>query len=799
MYPNRYASQQNLSNEKIAELVTITQKQTYLEKQIQIESLEREREATLHLLNDVQKTQHAHSPRPSKERSALLEEARRRQKERALLGDQSNKATKKYLDGTEEKEPALSLSRFSEDKNPRYISERDYSLPEQKSQQIIEKQQPIDKDIRKNPDESYEFKLFIDQEYMQLKQELENLRKGPKTIETIQKKPFKTTPVSKSYKKEPEVLTQFKEKPTRDIEIIEDNYVVSKPQRECEIKTTPPPNNPRKTEEIIVKPQNKAKMFKVESSSMDIVPEASRKSPIGNTRKSQDIETSKNSVKKKDVPEMSIQLQNSNLNIAAIEPVNNPMNTFDTPLSMTSSDFAPKPGPNRASWNLETPYQSQPVNMWNNNYNQYNPYPYPYPTTQVYPSAPYYQQPPVAYNYPYNYTENRYQYANPYNAPPQYYSTNEYPNQNYNPNPNYNQYQNPNPNMNSSYNMNPNPNANSSHNMNLSPNVNPNANLNTNLNTSINSSIVINPNEISRSVESPCQRTENILRKINANNELLQQTDIFDDEDEGEIINKEYKDPGNRTLQAEEVVKPVRKAVWAKSQVEKDSDNFPIKKAESEKSETKDPSFQAFEDEDEPIENQDSSHIKKSPTRKTSPKIQSPPIENISEPPIEIKKPVLLEFGSSPNKSLAEMFKEKNKNFVSQLNIRDQQAIRQDHKQKTKEELLEIRKNLVKAPKIDQKKSDVIEIQIEEKKSNKEPSSALMERLATGQRVKVTKEEMRKLNKKNYQMLPEVRKKQEEDQKRLEKQQRIQKAKEFERVRVTQTKQDKRPKPSIEN
>ena len=145
------------------------------------------------------------------------------------------------------------------------------------------------------------------------------------------------------------------------------------------------------------------------------------------------------------------------------------------------------------------------------------------------------------------------------------------------------------------------------------------------------------------------------------------------------------------------------------------------------------------------------------------------------------------------------MFKEKNKNFISHLNIRDQQAIRPDHKQKTKEELLEIRKNLVKAPKLDQKKSDIIEIQIEEKKSNKEPSSALMERLATGQRVKVTKEEMKKLNKKNYQMLPEVRKRQEEDQKRLEKQQRIQKAKDYEKVRVTQTKQDKRLKTSTEH
>ena len=67
-----------------------------------------------------------------------------------------------------------------------------------------------------------------------------------------------------------------------------------------------------------------------------------------------------------------------------------------------------------------------------------------------------------------------------------------------------------------------------------------------------------------------------------------------------------------------------------------------------------------------------------------------------------------------------------------------------------------------------------------------------MERLATGSRVKITKEEMLKLNKKNYKLLPEVKKKQEEEKKRLEKQQRIMKAKEYEKVFSSQVRQDER-------
>jgi len=46
------------------------------------------------------------------------------------------------------------------------------------------------------------------------------------------------------------------------------------------------------------------------------------------------------------------------------------------------------------------------------------------------------------------------------------------------------------------------------------------------------------------------------------------------------------------------------------------------------------------------------------------------------------------------------------------------------------------------------------------------PKSALMSRLASGSRVEVSKKEMKALTNKNYENLPEVKKKREEEQKK---------------------------------
>ena len=47
-------------------------------------------------------------------------------------------------------------------------------------------------------------------------------------------------------------------------------------------------------------------------------------------------------------------------------------------------------------------------------------------------------------------------------------------------------------------------------------------------------------------------------------------------------------------------------------------------------------------------------------------------------------------------------------------------------------------------------------------------NSELMQRLARGEKAEVTKKDMLKLTNKNYEMLPEVRKKREEEKKREE-------------------------------
>ena len=62
----------------------------------------------------------------------------------------------------------------------------------------------------------------------------------------------------------------------------------------------------------------------------------------------------------------------------------------------------------------------------------------------------------------------------------------------------------------------------------------------------------------------------------------------------------------------------------------------------------------------------------------------------------------------------------------------------------------------------------------------------LMDRLAKGGKVEVSKKEMRALTTKNYENLPEVKKKREEERKKEEFKQRQQKAKELEQKRKEQ-------------
>ena len=133
----------------------------------------------------------------------------------------------------------------------------------------------------------------------------------------------------------------------------------------------------------------------------------------------------------------------------------------------------------------------------------------------------------------------------------------------------------------------------------------------------------------------------------------------------------------------------------------------------------------------------------------------------------------------SQGKSLADIFKERNLRAMNKINERENSLTRASYKEKTKEELAEVRKDLMKS------KVDKIE-EIEQKKPN-----SLLDRLGKGEKPKLSKKEMHDLTKKNYEMLPEVKKKREEERKKQELKERIQKSKEFEKVRLMQKRQEK--------
>lgn len=96
---------------------------------------------------------------------------------------------------------------------------------------------------------------------------------------------------------------------------------------------------------------------------------------------------------------------------------------------------------------------------------------------------------------------------------------------------------------------------------------------------------------------------------------------------------------------------------------------------------------------------------------------------------------------------------------------------------RTKEQILAQRKEMMKSSRMKhpENSQDVSNIS--------SPKGCNLDRLAKGEKVKVSKKEMLKLTKKNYQDLPEVRQKKEQDMKKMEYQQRMKKVKENEALR----------------
>lgn len=665
MFSNHNFISQSVSKSKISELVIPNQKQAYLEKQLQIESLERDREATLHLLNEAQKQ--THSPKPANERSQLLEEARRRQKERALLSD--IKPSQQTWDGWEDQEPVC--------------------INKEKDSQSSSKLAP--------KKDAEDFKQFIDKEYLQLKQELENLRKSSKPPEGV-----KSVNSSRYEKNIEEVPVKNTEKVAKVVpsvrKTVEKPKVQVKPQPFIEVRFKEKPT--RESEEVFVE---KKSSFKVESSSIEIIPE-NRKSPLLLTKR----EVEKKSEKGNSLANSLSGSKNSSGRASSV-------NANEKPADVRTQ---------RATW-AETP---QPTFNWDQRYANYQPFNYPY---YQYPPAP---APGYGYNMPYGPAGFPPTYAAGY-PPPNYH-------QNYAP-----MYYQPPAEFHFSQQVQNNP-------LTEKPPANYQESEEEN---------EILKEEFEELEEIQQKPLKSEKRQITENKSIMpKKPEKNSKETRGVIESNEL------LFDFEEVVKPSQ-AIPKK--LPKNRESFEIQDSENQ------PSPFPEKTQKNPEKKPEQFFITFSPT--------SP--ENKIPEQTDNKKPVLIEIGVKNTKSLADNFREKNNSLAARIHKREDKLPKQDHKEKTKEELIEIRKNFVKVAPKPETKSSLIEIRLEEKKNSKEPSSELMERLATGQRARVSKEEMLKLNKKNYQQLPEVKRRQEEEKKKQEKQLRLLKAKEYEKIRQDKT------------
>ena len=136
-------------------------------------------------------------------------------------------------------------------------------------------------------------------------------------------------------------------------------------------------------------------------------------------------------------------------------------------------------------------------------------------------------------------------------------------------------------------------------------------------------------------------------------------------------------------------------------------------------------------------------------------------------------------------KSLAEIFKERRG-----LAKADADKPKEKRPEKSKEELAEIRKQMMKhrpnnnnssQPSLNQSSLNNADSSLDSAKLAK--NSELMQRLARGQKVEVSKKDMLKLTSKNYEQLPEVRKKREDERKKEEMRERMRQVKEIETKR----------------
>ncbi len=120
---------------------------------------------------------------------------------------------------------------------------------------------------------------------------------------------------------------------------------------------------------------------------------------------------------------------------------------------------------------------------------------------------------------------------------------------------------------------------------------------------------------------------------------------------------------------------------------------------------------------------------------------------------------------------------------------------RQD-KERTKQNILELRKKMMKST-VREKKDNFVNEQTMSKQSSMPVE--LMQRLAKGQKVQIDQKEMKKLSTKNYENLPEVKKKKEEEKKKQEYKDRQAQVKKFAEEIEKKRKQIFTKKQNIEN
>ena len=183
-----------------------------------------------------------------------------------------------------------------------------------------------------------------------------------------------------------------------------------------------------------------------------------------------------------------------------------------------------------------------------------------------------------------------------------------------------------------------------------------------------------------------------------------------------------------------------------------------------------------------------------------APKPDSPGTEQDDTGPT-IPSPIALEIGLSDSKSLADIFRERRKDFDQRAVIR--KTAKATHSEKTAAELLALRKEMLKPPSLaskpasSPKDSDLV-LDFDSARKKSEPPPDLLDRLAAGSKAKVSRKEMLELTSKNYQSLPEVIRKREEEAKRSDAQQRLAQRKDYEKMRITQKLQERTRKGRLE-